>query len=216
MATTEYPPSPYIEEIEQSSPYFEAIEKLLKEDYKRFFSLGTAMTGNYEDGEDVVQEVLMNLLARGDKPADFMEDPVRYLCGAIIKKSQEFFRKKVRRRIDYNIRVEDLDRPQLEPMADDPMIERLRKAMEILDPYWSEMLMLRYGGELTLDEIAAKLGKNQIAVGVQLHRARAKLRFLMLNPNSWRGRGRPSKMIPALRKAGRRFNQILNEPGSWV
>lgn len=212
MAKTEYPPSPCIEE--RRTPYFEKIEQLLREDYVRFFRLGAAMMGNKQDGQDVVQEVLVNILARQDKPAAFIDDPVRYLCGAIIKKSHEFYRKETRRRIDYNVCVENIERSSVDPLADDPMIERLRRAMEILDPYWAEMLALRYAGELSVQEIADRYGRSRKAVEKALCKARKRTRQLMENPDAKHGRRGPSKVGAALEKTGQRIIEILNDDGS--
>ena len=59
----------------------------------------------------------------------------------------------------------------------------LAKALESLPAHYLEVVLLRDFEELTISEIAARLGEQQGAVKSRLHRARELVREYMLSPN---------------------------------
>ncbi len=60
----------------------------------------------------------------------------------------------------------------------------LAKALESLPAHYLEVVLLRDFAELTIPEIAERLGEQQGAVKSRLHRARELVREYMLSPNS--------------------------------
>lgn len=58
-------------------------------------------------------------------------------------------------------------------------INMVNEAIKMLSPEDAQVIMMFYKGEQTLEEMAAILGKEQNAVKVQLHRARARLKEKM-------------------------------------
>ena len=60
----------------------------------------------------------------------------------------------------------------------------LAKALESLPAHYLEVVLLRDFEELTIAEIAERLGEQQGAVKSRLHRARELVREYMLSPNS--------------------------------
>lgn len=60
----------------------------------------------------------------------------------------------------------------------------LAKALESLPAHYLEVVLLRDFEELTISEIAERLGEQQGAVKSRLHRARELVREYMLSPNS--------------------------------
>ncbi len=59
------------------------------------------------------------------------------------------------------------------------LAQRLREALLQLAPREAEVFSLRYFGELTNEEIASELAMTTGAVGVALHKARARLKELL-------------------------------------
>jgi RNA polymerase sigma factor (sigma-70 family) len=197
----------------QQRPFWDVATELIEEEYEVFVNWAASRTKNRQDGKDIVQRVLVNVLKMPDRSKELLEDPRKYLFQAIQNEACKFFRENKRRRIDTNVRVEGIDRPALEPLPDDPMIERLHKAMDQLDMEACELLMLRYCDEMTEQQIADTTGKTRQAVSMMLGRRRDDIEVLMTNPNAKRGRGRPSKIIEALKKAGEKITEILTEDG---
>ena len=79
---------------------------------------------------------------------------------------------------------EDLAEQQLVSRTDDALRIDLAAAFESLPAHYLEVVLLRDFKELTLSEIAARLGEPSGAVKSRLHRARQLVREYLLGPVS--------------------------------
>ena len=69
-------------------------------------------------------------------------------------------------------------------MEDAELADRLREALATLPPRQAEAFCLHCLDDLSYRAIAAELGISVDAVGLLLHRARARLRVLMADPQT--------------------------------
>ena len=164
-----------------------ATVKAIFEQHRRgVFRAAYRITGNVEDAEDVLQTVFLNALRRATEGVGelFGEEPSRYLARAAINGALDVLRG---RRAIADVDPESAERA-LETAQDTgggdvedgvwqaQLRARLRLALSTLAPNWAEIVALRYFEGYSNIEIAAVLGTSPSAVGVTLHRARARLR----------------------------------------
>ena len=164
-----------------------ATVKAIFEQHRRgVFRAAYRITGNVEDAEDVLQTVFLNALRRATEGVGelFGEEPSRYLARAAINGALDVLRG---RRAIADVDPESAERA-LETAQDTgggdvedgvwqaQLRARLRVALSTLAPNWAEIVALRYFEGYSNIEIAAVLGTSPSAVGVTLHRARARLR----------------------------------------
>jgi RNA polymerase sigma-70 factor (ECF subfamily) len=152
------------------------------------FDTAWRLLGNAADAEEVVQDALMDAFRlHAERTVINWGGLLRHLA--------------VRRAID-RLRA----RPPVQPLACEPaaaesdrpeaaaiereLAERLRSAIRKLPDREASVLSLRYLGEMTNAEIASTLGITAGAVGVALHKARAKLRALLAAEPTTRRRHR--------------------------
>lgn len=150
---------------------------------REVFRAAYRITGNVADAEDVLQTVFLKACRRTRKdPGErrFGDDPGRYLARAAVNGALDLLRA---RRFGQVADAVDLDAMPDPVGADadadvqrDRLRKRLRAALSTLAPNWAEIVALRYFEDLSNVEIAALLGTSASAVGVTLHRARARLR----------------------------------------
>ena len=167
-----------------------ATVKAIFEQHRRgVFRAAYRITGNVEDAEDVLQTVFLNALRRATEGVGelFGEEPSRYLARSAINGALDVLRG---RRA-----IADVDRKTAERAIEtaqdrtgddaengawqEELRARLRAALSTLAPNWAEIVALRYFEGYSNVEIAAVLGTSPSAVGVTLHRARARLRVAL-------------------------------------
>jgi RNA polymerase sigma-70 factor, ECF subfamily len=162
-----------------------SVEELLLPDWESIvrrhgpmaFDTAWRLLGNAADAEEVVQDALLDAFRlHAQRAVTNWGGLLRHLA--------------VRRAID-RLRT----RPSVQPLACEPaaaesdrpdaaaiereLAERLRWAITKLPDREAGVLSLRYLGGMTNAEIASTLGITAGAVGVALHKARAKLRDLL-------------------------------------
>ncbi len=130
------------------------------------------MTGNAADAEDVLQQVFLRLLRRGNT-AEPLENQESYLRRAAINLSLDAIRN---RKDDQSVALDDappLASPQWQNQSD--LRESLRRALATLSGRAAEVFALRYFEGYKNQEIAKMLGISQVQVAVLLFRTRQQL-----------------------------------------
>jgi RNA polymerase sigma factor (sigma-70 family) len=159
------------------------LEEIFREHYALVYRTAYHVTGRPQDAEDVLQDVFLWFLQRG-LPAD-LRDTKAYLYRAAVNASLKVAKARQR-----EIASEDAQQPEPRTeIAEHQMTDRqgrLVDAITQLHPKSVEMLILRYGHDYSDAEIATLLGKSRGVVSVTLHRARTKLRKLLLLPREIR------------------------------
>ena len=165
------------------------VEAIFEQHRRVVFRAAYRITGNVEDAEDVLQTVFLNALRRATEGAGelFGEEPSRYLARSAINGALDVLRG---RRAIADVDQETAERA-IETAQDragddaqdgawqEELRARLRAALSTLAPNWAEIVALRYFEGYSNIEIAAVLGTSPSAVGVTLHRARARLRVVL-------------------------------------
>jgi RNA polymerase sigma-70 factor (ECF subfamily) len=142
------------------------------------------MTGNAADAEDVLQQVFLRLLRRGNA-AEPLDNQESYLRRAAINLSLDAIRNRHEAR---NVPLDDvlplhspLDQNQSE------LRDSLRRALATLSPRAAEVFALRYFEGYKNQEIARMLGISQVQVAVLLFRTRKQLQSEIKSPTAKSG-----------------------------
>ena len=144
------------------------------------FATAYGVTRSREDAEDVVQTIFMRLFQSGIPP-DFHKNPKGYLYCAATNQSLTLLRSR-RRRPTAPIDVVTIPDRVSVGQSDEVLRRRLYEAIESLDPKAVQVLMLRYAQGYTDAEIAKLLGASRVSIAVLLHRAKSRLKKLLLTP----------------------------------
>jgi RNA polymerase sigma-70 factor (ECF subfamily) len=130
------------------------------------------MTGNAADAEDVLQQVFLRLLRRGNA-AEPLENQESYLRRAAINLSLDAIRNRQEAR---TVPIDDA--PPLQSPAEqnqNELRDSLRRALATLTGRAAEVFALRYFEGYKNQEIARMLGISQVQVAVLLFRTRKQL-----------------------------------------
>jgi RNA polymerase sigma-70 factor (ECF subfamily) len=153
-----------------------AFQRLLHDDLERYYALAAAMLGDVVEAQDAVHDAAVSAWQRfGD-----LRDEDRF--GAwfdriLVNGCRE--RLRVRRRrpvVDIAVQAEDAlptGRDHAVAVADADAVER---AVRELDPDRIVVVMLRYEADLTVPQIAQRLGIAEGTVKSRLHHARRRMR----------------------------------------
>lgn len=139
------------------------LEGLFRQHYGKMTHLARTLLGNNDEAEDVVQDVFARLLEKdflmtGGKTEAYLMSAVRNYCLNLIRK------KNLRERVQHLLPVDELD--------DQRFIEEQMQELEqihafvytqVEEPHKS-IFLLRFDEDLTLKEIAARLGLSQSTV----------------------------------------------------
>ena len=139
------------------------------------------MTGNAADAEDVLQQVFLRLLRRGNA-AEPLENQESYLRRAAINLSLDAIRN---RQNDRSIPLDEA--PPLHSVRDQNQSElqdTLRRALATLTGRAAEVFALRYFEGYKNQEIAKMLGITQVQVAVLLFRTRKQLQHEIKSPKT--------------------------------
>jgi RNA polymerase sigma-70 factor (ECF subfamily) len=150
------------------------LEALYREHWRAVFGAAYRVTGDAMDAEDVLQTVFLRIAHRA--PAlDGAPEAGPYLRRSAINAALDLLRSRARR-ADAPMPVGPGE-PTVDS-ADEAVALRLwlRSALAALNPRAAEAFALHHFEGYRNDEIAAMLGTTPNAVGVTLHRARARLR----------------------------------------
>jgi RNA polymerase sigma-70 factor (ECF subfamily) len=130
------------------------------------------IVGNQHDAEEAVQEALARAWRAGSGAVD-IDSPTAWLLHITRNESLRLLERRSR------VRTRELpEATAAEPSAEDGRIEQLvagshtRQALGRLAPADRELLLLRYGEDLTQPELARRLHVPEGTVKVRLHRVR--------------------------------------------
>ena len=165
------------------------VEAIFEQHRRGVFRAAYRITGNVEDAEDVLQTVFLNALRRATEGAGelFGQEPSRYLARSAINGALDVLRgRRAIADVDEKSAERAIETAQ-DRAGDDAedgawreeLRACLRAALSTLAPNWAEIVALRYFEGYSNIEIAAVLGTSPSAVGVTLHRARARLRVVL-------------------------------------
>jgi RNA polymerase sigma-70 factor (ECF subfamily) len=159
-------------------------ESIVGEHGPMAFDTAWRLLGHAADTEDAVQEALLDAFRlHGRKKVQNWGALLRHL---VIRRAIDRLRKR-RREISQSANPAEFDTAA--PESEQPesaaiereLAERLRRAMVNLSDREAGVFSLRYFGEMSNAEIAETLKISLDAVGVALHKARNKLKILLLH-----------------------------------
>ena len=177
--------TPDIELIQLVLAGNQSVYTQLVERYKSFvFTIVLRYVKSREDAEEVAQDIFVKAYR---SLADFKGASKfsTWLYTVTTTTCLSFLRKK-------KLEVHSLDNEKVFAVADNidggmsanqieqkSKVTMVNEAIQLLSPDDAQVITLFYKGEQTLEEIAEIMGKEQNAVKVQLHRARARLKEKM-------------------------------------
>ena len=166
-----------------------SVDDLFRDHHEMVYLAAYRVSGKTQDAEDVLQTVFLRLLKRPEPFIDIGDDPRRYLCRAAINASVDISRsKKNKPLVSLDEKQHKLEVTQL-LSAHDSSVDKdvrqaeqrkqLRAALLQLNSRAAEIFVLRYFEEFTNAEIADLMQTSATSIGVELHRARGRLRELL-------------------------------------
>ena len=150
------------------------LEGLFRQHYGKMMHLACALLGDNEEAEDVVQDVFAQLLEKDfpmapDKCESYLLTATRHGCLNIIR------HKRVQEKVQHLYPVEEED---LQPI--DRQLERLDAIQDYARSAFKEprrsVFVLRFDEDLTIQEIASRLGLSVGAVHKYLHQCIQQIR----------------------------------------
>jgi RNA polymerase sigma factor (sigma-70 family) len=152
--------------------------------WREAYGLAWALLGNHARAEELAQEAFVRLGSRGPQPEN--ERPVRPLLLSIVRNlALDDMRRQRTESLDAVLQAgaQLADRSDLDPAnlaLGSERRELLQQALAQLNPSWRAMLYLRDGLSHSYRQIAETLDKSEDVVRVTLHRARARMRELVV------------------------------------
>jgi len=166
-----------------------SVDDLFRDHHKMVYLAAYRVSGKTQDAEDVLQTVFLRLLKRAEPFINIGDDPRRYLCRAAINASFDISRSKNRKQMVYVDQKHDQLEISEELSTQDNSADKevrqaehqkqLRAALLQLNSRAAEIFVLRYFEEFTNAEIAEFMQTSATSIGVELHRARGRLRELL-------------------------------------
>ncbi|MFW5943193.1 MAG: RNA polymerase sigma factor [Chloroflexota bacterium] len=161
------------EEARDEAPSFAA---LYRRYVKRIYAYCYRRVGNAADAEDLTEQVFTEALEKFDA----YEEQGRagaWLFTIAHSRVVDFYRRE-RFHLPFE---ESMDRPSRSPSPEGQVLrqerrERLYAVLDRLNEKQRELILLRYGGDLTYAEIAATVGSSEAAVKMALYRLLDQLR----------------------------------------
>jgi RNA polymerase sigma-70 factor (sigma-E family) len=155
----------------------EAVGALYAAHWRRFVGLAASLMGETASAEEVVAEAFVTLHGRWNRLAD-KGSAVAYLRTSVVNGARDVVRHRV---------VTDRKRPLPDPEPAGPEEQAVQAAehrmvlgaLDGLPTRQREVLVLRYQGEMSEEDIAAALGISRGAVKTHAHRGLSALRTAM-------------------------------------
>ncbi|WP_049821257.1 SigE family RNA polymerase sigma factor [Kineococcus radiotolerans] len=152
----------------------EAVSALYAAHWRRFVALASSLMGESASAEEVVADAFVTLHGRWNRLSD-KGSAVAYLRTSVVNGARDVLRHRV---------VTDRRRPLPDPAPDGPEEHAVRAAehrmvlgaLDALPTRQREVLVLRYQGEMSEEDIAAALGISRGAVKTHAHRGLSALR----------------------------------------
>lgn len=177
-----------------------AFEELINRYKKSVFTIVYRMTGQYQEAEDISQEVFLTVYRKLDQ-FDSQKRFAPWIHRIAINTCISALRKK-NKAVSLNYDEALLSRNEPADSSDygNPLkaVERselkseINTALSELPPNYQAVLILRYQLDLNNQEIADTLGVNKENVEVKIHRARNALRKILTK--NMKGGGKPDVM----------------------
>ncbi len=123
-----------------------------------------------QDGEDIVQTVLLKLLT-GDRAFDSPEHEKAWVIRAAVNACKDELRA-------YRRRAAPLEDAEQAPAPEPPRSDVLDAVMDLPEKYRTAIYLFYYEG-YSIDEIAALTGRSGAAVSAHLSRGRKKLKTML-------------------------------------
>lgn len=123
-----------------------------------------------QDGEDIVQTVLLKLLT-GDRAFDSPEHEKAWVIRAAVNTCKDELRA-------YRRRAAPLEDAEQAPAPEPPRSDVLDAVMDLPEKYRTAIYLFYYEG-YSIDEIAALTGRSGAAVSAHLSRGRKKLKTML-------------------------------------
>lgn len=123
-----------------------------------------------QDGEDIVQTVLLKLLT-GDRAFDSPEHEKAWVIRAAVNACKDELRA-------YRRRAAPLEDAEQAPAPEPPRSDVLDAVMDLPEKYREAIYLFYYEG-YSIDEIAALTGRSGAAVSAHLSRGRKKLKTML-------------------------------------
>jgi RNA polymerase sigma-70 factor, ECF subfamily len=154
----------------------DVLASLTRRDVDRAYRLAWAILGNDEEAQDATQDALTVAWQRRDS----LRDPARaeaWLSRILVNTCRDQLRRRARSR------VRPLDLSPLPPVADGSQSaasrDELGRALDALNPDQRIVVVLRFWADLTVDDIAERLGVPPGTVKSRLHNSLRALRAVL-------------------------------------
>lgn len=138
----------------------------------RLVALGTLLSGSPAAGEDLVQETFASLLARSRRDPDYLREPVAPLLRTVLVRLAAQRRRQLGRELRRLVRL--YERPRDGDWTEGTL--DYLAALATLPPRMRACVVLFYGEDMAVDQVAAHLGCSPSTVQNQLRAARQRLR----------------------------------------
>lgn len=153
---------------DQTEKIMAQTEKLLIEQYERFYRLAYSYVHNEADALDVVQESACKAITQCKNLKD-TEKLLPWLCRIVVNTSLDLLRSQVK----------EEPAEELPETATEDKYEEfdLKEALNRLEPENRTIVILRYFEDMKLEDIALVVGENLNTVKARLYRSLKKLRI---------------------------------------
>lgn len=166
--------------LDQDSHPLELFQILFKQSYGKLFRIAFAITGDRELSKDAVQQAFLKAYSKIDQLKDKTKYPT-WITSITLHEAYNLIRSNSRRKLipfteESRRHAHSFERLYL-------LKDEVARVLDQLSPNDSEILMLRYFLELTIEEIAAALNITIGNAKTRLHRARTNFRKIFLHDN---------------------------------
>ncbi len=153
---------------DQTEKIMAQTEKLLIEQYERFYRLAYSYVHNEADALDIVQESACKAITQCKNLKD-TEKLLPWLCRIVVNTSLDLLRSQVK----------EQPAEELPETATEDKYEEfdLKEALNRLEPENRTIVILRYFEDMKLEDIALVVGENLNTVKARLYRSLKKLRI---------------------------------------
>lgn len=140
-----------------------------------------------EEAEDLTQTVFMKVYQSLGKYRDVGKDPLAYFFTVARNSIIDFSRKK--KDVSFGaeseaiLEIQSNDEDPIARLEKDESAQKIRKAISSLPEMQKEVIVLKYINEMTNEEIAKILDKNEAAIRQIQHRALEKLKKFLKEEN---------------------------------
>jgi RNA polymerase sigma-70 factor (ECF subfamily) len=150
----------------EEAPTSEEYERLFRQEGERMWRTLFGFTGGRGD---IAEEAVAEAFARAIASPKVLRDPLRWMYRTAFRVAIDEIRAERRRDAATSIRSAD------PPSTDGELLGALRE----LSPNQRAAIVMRYEADLSIEEIARRLGVTAPTVRVHLHRGRRRLRDLL-------------------------------------